>query len=278
MTWFDALILGIVEGLTEFLPVSSTGHLILTGSLLGVESRVADNFSVAIQFGAILAVLTLYWKYIQSMLMGLMGRDADGLRLAVRIIVAFLPAAVIGLALKDVIEAYLFSPGPVVAALILGGVAMIVLEKRLPAPGSEAEAGLKELGAMSLRDAVLIGLAQCVAMWPGTSRSMATILGARMVGLKPAAAAEFSFLLALPTLGGATVLKMVKDREEFLALDGGIALLAFGNIVAFVVAAIAVRWFVGFVTKRGMAPFGYYRIVLGLAFLAASAMGLVSME
>ncbi|MBI1292987.1 undecaprenyl-diphosphate phosphatase [bacterium] len=278
MNWFQALILGIVEGLTEYLPVSSTGHLILTGSLLGVENRVADNFSVAIQFGAIMAVLTLYWKYIQSMLLGLVGRNPEGLRLAIRIIVAFLPAAVIGILLKDKIEEYLFSPGPVVAALILGGIAMIVIEKRLPPPGSDAEEGLKELGAMSLRDALLIGLAQCLAMWPGTSRSMSTILGARLVGLKPAAAAEFSFLLALPTLGGATLLKMVKDREEFLNMDGGITMLLFGNVVAFIVAAVAVRWFVGFVTKRGMTPFGYYRIVLGVAFLILSMLGYVSME
>jgi len=278
MTWFDALILGIVEGLTEYLPVSSTGHLILAGSLLGIESRTADNFAVAIQLGAILAVVTLYWRYVQSMILGLLGRDKAGLNLAIRVMVAFFPAAVIGVILKDTIEAYLFSPGPVVAALILGGIIMIVVEKMLPKPGSEGEERLKDLETMTLRDAVLVGLGQCLAMWPGTSRSMATIVGGRLVGLKPAAAAEFSFLLALPTLGGATLLKMVKDREEFMALEGGLALLTFGNIVAFIVAAIAVRGFVAFVTRWGMAPFGYYRIVLGVLFLIASYMGWVSME
>jgi undecaprenyl-diphosphatase len=276
MTWVQALILGIVEGLTEFLPVSSTGHLILASSLIGLEGEAVDRYLVVIQLGAILSVLTLYRTYAISMIMGLLGRDRDGAKLLLKLFVAFLPAAVLGVLLKSTIEAMLFRPGPVIAALLLGGVVMIIVEKLLPAPGSVGETQLKRIEDVTLVDSVLIGCVQCLAMWPGTSRSMATILGARIRGLQPAAAAEFSFLLALPTLGGATALTIAKDWKAFAEMKDGLQLVLFGNAVAFVVAFLAVRWFVHFVSARGMAPFGYYRIALGLFFLYAIKQGWVS--
>jgi undecaprenyl-diphosphatase len=276
MTLLDAVILGIVEGLTEFLPVSSTGHLILTANLLGLEKTTADNFAIAIQLGAILSVLTLYRQRAWEMILGILGRHPGGRELFLKLLLAFAPAVVLGLALDDLIEAYLFHAGPVIAALLLGGVAMIVVERYVKRRHPDEEA-LRTVEQVTYRDALLIGFAQCLAMWPGTSRSMATIIGARLCGLRATAAAEFSFLLALPTLGGATVFKLVKDREEFLALEGGIPLLLVGNAVAFAVALAAVHYFVRFVSRFGMEPFGYYRIALALLFLGGWVMGWVQL-
>lgn len=257
----QAALLGLIEGLTEYLPVSSTGHLILLSKGLGLgEDPAVKSFEIVIQAGAILAVLGLYRDRVRQMLAGLVGRDAAGRRLLMLLIVAFLPAAVIGLLAKDAIKAYLFHPLPVVAALAVGGVIMLGtgrLHRRRTADGTEID-------GMLMRQALLIGLAQCLAMWPGTSRSLATILAGLAVGLTPVAAAEFSFLLALPTLGGATFLDLVTDGRVLVEGVGPLA-LAIGLVVAFVSAAVAIKGFVAWLSRHGLMPFGIYRIVLAAA-------------
>lgn len=277
MTYLDALILGIVEGLTEFLPVSSTGHLILTSALLGIEGKQVDSYVIVIQLGAIMAVLALYRDRAMQMIHGLLGKNAAGLGLFLKLLVAFIPAVILGLAFEDMIEELLFHPFPVAMALIVGGVGMIAVERLylLPKIRRDGEDSLKTVETMSYRDALLIGLAQCLALWPGTSRSMSTIIGAQLCGFRNRDAAEISFLLALPTLGGATVYKLVKDQEVLTQVEGGVGLILFGNAVAFIVAFLAVKWFVSFVTRHGMTPFGVYRIIIGLVFLGFIARGVV---
>ncbi len=258
VTPLDAALLGLVEGLTEYLPVSSTGHLILTSRLLGLgESPAVKSFEIVIQAGAILAVLGLYRQRVRQMAAGLFGRDPAGRRLLINLVVACLPAAVIGLLLKDLIKGYLFHPTPVAAALGLGGLAMLFtggLQRR------RADSG-RDLDQLSTGQALLIGLAQCLAMWPGTSRSLATILAGLGIGLTPVAAAEFSFLLALPTLGGATFLDLLTDGRTLIEGVGPLA-LAIGLAVAFLSAAAAVKGFVAWLTRHSLAPFGYYRLLL----------------
>ena len=285
MEWWHAVILGLVEGITEYLPVSSTGHLILTTELLGIggsedQKSAIDAFNIVIQGGAILAVLGLYWPRVVQMLKGLVGKDAAGLKLAINIIVAFLPAAVLGVLFNDIIEEKLFGTEPVLVALVVGGIYMIALDfwKIRPMRTAEAKAaegdppvgrGIEDL---TLVHALIIGFMQCVAMVPGTSRSMMTITAGVLVGLRPRAAAEFSFLLGLPTLGGACVYALAKNLKE--SADAGTANLfeqlgwanvGIGIAVATVSAALAVRWLVGFLNKHGLASFGYYRIVLAAA-------------
>lgn len=284
MNLIQALVLGVVEGITEYLPVSSTGHLIIASSLMGLDKTAeqkaaVDTFNIVIQGGAILAVLGLYFPRVVRMVRGLLGKDSEGLALALRIIVAFLPAAVLGVLLNEHIERLLFNTPSVLTALALGGVFMIVLDKAKIEPHRKAEreatpdgagAGKIPLGPdlheISFKQAVLIGLLQCVAMVPGTSRSMMTIAGGVLVGLHPRRAAEFSFLLGLPTLGGACVYSLYKTMtgegpNMFEVIGWGP--IAVGVIAATVCAALAVRWLVGFLNRHGLAPFGYYR--LGLA-------------
>lgn len=290
MEWWQAIVLGLVEGITEYLPVSSTGHLILTSALLGLDrpadKQAVDAFNIVIQGGAILAVLGLYWPRVLQMLRGLLGRDPVGLRLLVCLGIAFLPAAVLGLLLDDVIEAYLFRTGPVIAALILGGVFMILLDRWRD--GAFGRGGARyhglERGVEDITPgrALVIGLMQCVAMWPGTSRSMMTITGGVVAGLRPAAAAEFSFLLGLPTLGAACLYKLVKNVKH--ASDTGTPNLfeqlgwtpvLLGMAVAMIAAIVAVRWLVGFLNRHGLEPFGWYRIVLGVCLAGLIAGGYV---
>jgi len=304
MTLLDAIILGLVEGITEFLPVSSTGHLIIASGLLGLTrdpemKRAADDFAVVIQGGAILAVLGLYWprvlQCLRSWLPGSLETDkrAAGRRLTINLIVAFIPAAVLGLLLNDYIDAYLFHTGPVLAALALGGVWMIWLDKRRrkrasdPAapdldpdtPGRQVELTIDQL---TWKRALVIGLLQCIAMWPGTSRSMMTIAGGMMTGLKPRDAAEFSFLLGLPTLGAACLYRLLKNVYQ-ADKDGtpnmfeqlGWANILLGMAVATVSAALAVKWLVGFLNRHGLAPFGWYRLALCLVLGGLVAAGLV---
>ena len=263
------MVLGLVEGITEYLPVSSTGHLILSSTLLGLhtpeQSAAVAAFEIVIQGGAILAVLGLYWRRVLQLGAGLAGRDPLGRRLLGHLALAFLPAGVLGPLLDDPIEQHLFRAGPVLAALFLGGVWMIWLDRRR-AP--EAGASLE---ALDWRQALGIGLFQCAAMWPGTSRSMMTIAGGVLLGLRARDAAEFSFLLGVPTLGGACVYKLV---ENLLAASRqgtpnlfeqlGPASVALGVAVAALSAALAVRWLVGFLQRHGLAPFGWYRIGLAL--------------
>ena len=270
MTLLDAAILGLVEGITEYLPVSSTGHLILTSALLGLDGAGIDAFNIVIQGGAILAVLGLYRARVLGMAQGLIGQNPKGRRLLVRLLIAFAPAAVLGPILDDTIEATLFRPVPVLAALAIGGVIMLKLGK------GRANSSDTDPADLPLRAALLIGLAQCIAMWPGTSRSMVTLAAGVALGLRPARAAEFSFLLGLPTLGGACVYKLVKDGDTVLAL--GTPSLVVGILVATVSAAFAVRWLVGFLTNRGLAPFGWYRLALTVVVAAAWASGWIELD
>ena len=270
MTLLDAAILGLVEGITEYLPVSSTGHLILTSALLGLDGSGIDAFNIVIQGGAILAVLGLYRARVLGMAQGLIGQNPEGRRLLVRLLIAFAPAAVLGPILDDTIEATLFRPVPVLAALAIGGVIMLKLGK------GRANSSDTDPADLPLRAALLIGLAQCIAMWPGTSRSMVTLAAGVALGLRPARAAEFSFLLGLPTLGGACVYKLLKDGDTVLAL--GTPSLVVGVLVATVSAAFAVRWLVGFLTNRGLAPFGWYRLALTVVVAAAWASGWIELD
>ena len=283
MEWWHAVVLGLVEGVTEYLPVSSTGHLILTSALLGLDTpkqaTALAAFEIVIQGGAILAVAGLYWRRVLQMGAGLLGRDPRGLRLLTNLAVGFLPAGLLGPLLDEPIERHLFAAGPVLAALLLGGVWMIWLDRR-HAP--EVGAALDELG---WRQALSIGLFQCAAMWPGTSRSMMAIAGGVILGLRVSEAAEFSFLLGLPTLGGACVFKLAKNllvasREGTPNLfeQLGPAPVALGLAVAALSAAIAVRWLVGFLKRRGLAPFGWYRIALALLFGAALLSGALELS
>ncbi len=279
---FDAVILGIVEGVTEYLPVSSTGHLVLAKSLLGLDSaadvqRSVNALLIVIQGGAILAVLGLYRKAVGRMLLGVLGKDPGGLMLFRNIVIAFLPAAVLGPFLDDWIEARLMRPVPVLLALAVGGVVMILADRTLrQRTGSARERTGEHLSA---REAFQIGLLQCIAMWPGTSRSMVTILGGMCVGLRPARAAEFSFLLGLPTLGGATVFKLAKNMtgegpDMFAVL--GWAPVLIGLAVATVSAALAVRWLVSWLTRHGLAAFGWYRLGLTAVLVPLVLAGIVA--
>ena len=276
MSILEAVILGIVEGITEYLPISSTGHLILTSALLGLdgtdEKAAVDTFLVVIQGGAILAVLGLYWARVQQMLAGLAGRNVVGARLLRNLVIAFLPAAVFGVLLNDLIEQYLFSAVPVLFALGLGGVVMIGLtrwqRKFFHGDGHEDPENLHsfvDLEHLTWRRALLIGVLQCVAMWPGTSRSMMTIVGGMIVGLRPKQAAEFSFLLGLPTLGGACVYSLAGDllgsEQNMFATLGPLALIV-GIAVATFSAALAIKWLVGYLGRHGVAIFGWYRLAL----------------
>ena len=257
----DAGILGVVEGLTEFLPVSSTGHLILMARWLGLDldDPGVKAFQIVIQAGALLAVIGIYRRQVGAMTQGILGRNPEGLNLLWCLLAGFAPAVVVGLAAGDWIKETLFGTGPVIAALAVGGVVMIAVEwwraRR------EQGVAAKEIGAMTIKAAVIIGCCQCIAMWPGTSRSMVTIVGALLLGFHPRAAAEFSFLLALPTLGAATCYDMLKDGDALLDASG-VAGLVVGLVVSAVVAWAAVRGFLAYLTRRGLMPFGIYRLIL----------------
>ena len=254
LTRVEAIVLGAVEGITEFLPISSTGHLIVAERLLGLGTgtgkTAADTYAVAIQLGAILAVVGIYRAQIVSIVRGLVGRDAAGLRLAKLLVVAFLPSAVVGLALDDTLKAHLFGTWPVIAAWAVGGVLLLVW--RPPA----GRIGLREV---TYRHAALIGTAQILALWPGTSRSLVTIAAALAIGLATSTAVEFSFLLGLMTLSAATALDLAKHGGE-LTDQFGLATPALGAVVAAATAALAVTWFVHYLRSRPMTIFGWYRL------------------
>jgi undecaprenyl-diphosphatase len=258
-TLIDALVLGLLEGLTEFIPVSSTGHLILAGELLGYDAARWAVFNIVIQLGAILAVIVLYWRTFWAVFLGLLRRQPESWRFLRNIVIGFLPSAVLGLLLIDRIEAMLGSPTIVAWALLLGGVAILLIERTAPV-GHE-----KGVADISLMKVVGIGLIQCLSMIPGVSRSGATILGGLSLGVERRTAAEFSFFLAIPTMLGASTLALVKHHDDLgAASPAGIAL---GFAVSFVVALIVIKWFIGIVSRRGFAPFGWYRIVAGTAAL-----------
>ena len=263
-----AAILGIVEGITEYLPVSSTGHLILVSRLLGLEGDGVDAFAVVIQLGAILAVVVQYRRLLWERTTGLVKGERASISLLVALTLGFAPTAMAGLLLRKAIKAALFGAKPVALALVVGGVVMIVIEalraKKQRAAGGFAgpKTGLDGLEHVTPWRAFVIGLGQCVSMWPGSSRSMCTIVTGQLTGLSTATAAEFSFLLGLPTLGAATLYEAYKSRAA-LAGVGGLN-LAIGLVVSFLVAWAVIAGFIAYLKKRGLAPFGVYRILLGV--------------
>jgi len=256
-----AIILGIVEGLTEYLPVSSTGHLILATELLGYDAEKWALFNIAIQPGAIFAIVVLYWRTFMDVLSGLLKWEPQAVAFTRNLLVAFFPAVILGLAFGDQIEMLLENAVVVAWALIMGGVAILLIERWAPKV-SAREAGV---AGVPFGDAIKIGLVQCLAMIPGVSRSGATILGAVSLGVDRKTAAEFSFFLAVPTLAGATVLQMAKHGDQLTG--DGLKLIGIGFVVSFIVAVVVVKAFVAAITRYGFAPFGWYRIVAGIAAL-----------
>ncbi|WP_448662812.1 undecaprenyl-diphosphate phosphatase [Sphingomonas sp. CJ20] len=256
-----AILLGIVEGVTEFLPVSSTGHLILASELLGYDAAQWAMFNVIIQLGAILAVVVLYWRTFWAVAAGLLQRNPVSLRFVRNLLIAFIPAAVIGLALHHYIEALLGSPRVVAVALIVGGVAILVIERLVK------RADIVGIAEIPLVRVIGIGFIQCIAMIPGVSRSGATILGALSLGVERRTAAEFSFFLAIPTMLGATLLELAKNSDTLTTGRVGWTEVAVGFVVSFLVAILVIKWFVGIISKHGFTPFAWYRIVAGTAAL-----------
>ncbi len=288
----DAIILGVIEGITEFLPISSTGHLIIATTFLKLDGETpltaadgqplwfkkpspkhpegepltlklaADTYSVVIQFGAIAAVAGLYWRQIRSMMLGLLGRDAAGLRLLRNIIIAFIPAAVIGLALSGWIDKHLFSIGAVVTAQISGAVLMFAAER-----WRKTHASTRPISELTSRNALGIGALQCAALWPGTSRSMTTIVGGYFAGLDPRKAAEFSFLLGFVTLTAATIYKSYRSGAAMIEVFGWPHVLL-GCVVAAVTAAVSIRFLIHYLTRHGLGLFAVYRLVTAAVLIA----------
>ncbi len=257
-TPLTAALLGLVEGVTEFLPISSTGHLIVIGDLLGFGGNFSKLFDVVIQFGAILAVCWLYRAKLWHTLITL-GGNRDSQRFSINVVLAFLPAVVIGLLAHDFIKRVLFSPTVVAWAFIVGGIVILLVERLRP------KATIDRTEAMPAPTALKIGFFQCLAMIPGTSRSGATIVGALLLRVTREAATEFSFFLAIPTMAGATALDLWKARHDMAG--GEWHLIAIGFAVAFFSALVVVRGLVRFISRHGFAPFAWYRIVAGIALL-----------
>ncbi len=274
MDWIylmQTVVLGIVEGLTEFLPISSTGHLIIASDLVDfAQSPGADTFVIAIQAGAILAVCWFYRQRIFRILRGLFTEPVEQ-RLAVNTIVGFLPAAVIGVMVAGTIKAYLFNPITVAAALVVGGVLILWIENYQVK--KQIKPRVLTMDDMTWKDALMVGFMQCLAMIPGTSRSGATIIGGLVLGLSRKAATEFSFFLSIPTIFGATVYDLYKSRDALAAanLDG----LLVGTVVSFLSALFVVRWLLRYVSTNDFKAFGWYRIVFGLLILGLGATGAV---
>lgn len=256
---FIALLLGLIEGMTEFLPVSSTGHLILFGDILGFEGPPGKTFEIVIQLGAILAICVLYRSKLTDTAVGLVKREAKDWRFAMGILLAFLPAMLFGALFHEFIKEKLFNPHSVSIALIIGGIVILLVERLRPTPRYHS------IEEFSLPLCLKIGLCQCLALIPGTSRSGATIIGALLLGADRKAATEFSFFLAIPTMFAATVFDLY-NNWKFLSLDN-IQIIAVGFIAAFISALIVVRWVVAYISKHGFTPFAIYRIILGSVML-----------
>ena len=260
MSVWHAIILAIIEGITEFLPISSTGHMIIGSSFMGIaSSEYVKMFTVAIQFGAILSVLVLYWK-----------RFMQSVDFYIKLCISFLPAAFFGLLLDDYIDALLDNPWVVAINLILGGIFLVFVD-RIFAENEE----LQEDQSISKRKALFIGFFQVIAMIPGVSRSAATIVGGLTQKLNRKNAAEFSFFLAVPTMLAATGYKMLKYQLDVGFSMGDVKMLLLGNVLAFVVALLAIKGFIGFLTKYGFKFFGYYRIIVGLVLIIVLSLGIV---
>ncbi|WP_284646403.1 undecaprenyl-diphosphate phosphatase [Paenibacillus silviterrae] len=254
-----AVILGIVEGLTEFLPVSSTGHMILVGNLLGFEGQAADTFKIVIQLGAVLAVLVLYWKRYLGMLMDLVKLDFKAKKLnAIHMILAMIPALIVYLVAKDFIKGVLFGPGPVLIGLVIGGILLIVAVR------SKRKVTSEETDDITYKQALGIGLFQCLALWPGFSRSGSTISGGLLLGTSQKAAADFTFMISVPVMFGATILDLY-DSKDYLTSDD-LLLFLIGFVSAFVVAMIAVVTFLNIVKRLKLEWFAIYRFAIAAVF------------
>jgi undecaprenyl-diphosphatase len=266
-----AIVLGVVEGVTEYLPISSTGHLTVTEKLLDVGQTdatrdVTKSYTVIIQIGAIFAVIGLYWGRLVGMLQGIAGRNPTGRRTLLALIFAFIPAAAFGLVLGDTIQQQLFGTGPVAAAWIVGGIAILVFVRVFRRP-PHVGLRLEEIGA---RQAIVIGLAQVLALWPGVSRSLVTIVAALLVGLTLPAAVEFSFLLGLATLSAASLYEIAKHGSAVIDAFGWVSPII-GIVAAFIAAVIAIKWLVGYLNNHDLSIFGYYRIIVGVLALVLLA-------
>ena len=274
-----AAVMGVVEGLTEFLPISSTGHLILAGALLGFDDEKAKVFDIAIQTGAILAVIIVYWQKIQSTIVALPSQRLAR-RFALNVLIAFVPAVVLGLLLGKAIKAHLFTPTVVATTFIVGGFIILWAEGWGRAkPEGEEDAAIKParietVEAMSSLDALKVGLVQCLAMIPGTSRSGATIIGGMLLGLSRKAATDFSFYLAIPTLIGAGAYSLYKERDVLSLAD--LPMFAVGLVFSFISAWICVRWLLRYIATHSFVPFAFYRIVFGVVVLVTAWTGTVT--
>ena len=265
-----AAIMGIVEGLTEFLPISSTGHLILAGSLLGFDDDKAKVFDIAIQTGAIFAVILVYWQKIRDTLVSL-PNDKQAQQFALNVLIAFIPAVVLGLLFGKAIKAHLFTPVVVASTFILGGFIILWAEKRQQR--NPATARIHAVEEMTSMDALKVGLVQCLAMIPGTSRSGATIIGGMLLGLSRKASTDFSFFLAIPTLIGAGVYSLYKERALLSMAD--VPLFGVGLLFSFISAWLCIRWLLRYIATHTFVGFAWYRIAFGLVVLATAFSGLV---
>ncbi len=265
-----AVVMGVVEGLTEFLPISSTGHLILAGALLGFDDDKAKVFDIAIQTGAIFAVILVYWQKIRTTLVDL-PTQKQAQQLALNVLIAFCPAVVLGLLFGKTIKAHLFTPVVVATTFIVGGFIILWAEKRQAAGGNAVR--VTDADDMTWKDALKVGLVQCLAMVPGTSRSGATIIGGMLLGLSRKAATDFSFYLAIPTLIGAGVYSLYKERGLLSAAD--VPMFAVGLVVSFLSAWVCVRWLLRFIASHSFTGFAYYRIAFGIVVLLTAWTGTV---
>uniref|UniRef100_UPI0035AE4B0E undecaprenyl-diphosphate phosphatase n=1 Tax=Hylemonella sp. TaxID=2066020 RepID=UPI0035AE4B0E len=265
-----AALMGIVEGLTEFLPISSTGHLILAGTLLGFHDEKAKVFDIAIQTGAILAVILVYWQKIRDTVVALPS-ERQAQRFALNVLIAFFPAVVLGLLAGKAIKAHLFTAEVVATAFIIGGFIILWAEKRQTRPDTAPR--IHDVDQMDWRDALKLGLVQCLAMIPGTSRSGATIIGGMLLGLSRKAATDFSFYLAIPTLIGAGAYSLYKERALLSMAD--LPMFGVGLLFSFVSAWLCVRWLLRFISTHNFNGFAWYRIVFGVVVLATAWSGMV---
>jgi undecaprenyl-diphosphatase len=270
MLLIKAAIMGVVEGLTEFLPISSTGHLILAGALLGFDDEKAKVFDIAIQTGAIFAVILVYWQKIRSTLVAL-PTEKKAQQFALNVLIAFIPAVVLGLLFGKAIKAHLFTPVVVATTFIIGGFIILWAEKLQKK--STTNVRISDVEDMSAMDAVKVGLVQCLAMIPGTSRSGATIIGGMLLGLSRKAATDFSFFLAMPTLIGAGAYSLYKERAVLSMAD--VPMFSVGLVFSFISAWFCVRWLLRYISSHSFVPFAYYRIAFGIVVLLTAWTGWV---